>query len=162
MAFRIARGFFRLWLVLSVFWIAGAAAMIWSRLPAGEWWRDQNPGAPTAGFDVYGARKAGYSDAEIAAYLEQQNPKFDGAGARKAGYNDTEIIKFLTSLSDAEASKQGVSKLPQGYVLDKPAAAYRPAECDGKTDDQCSRILKAAGKKSFRRLRSAATWACYV
>jgi len=35
-------------------------------------------------FDVNAARKAGYSDQEIAEYLGQQN-KFDAAGAGKAG-----------------------------------------------------------------------------
>lgn len=49
-------------------------------------------------FDVEGARKAGYSDAEIAQHLSQQN-KFDFEGARKAGYNDAEIVNHLASLA---------------------------------------------------------------
>lgn len=45
-------------------------------------------------FDVEGARKAGYTDAEIADHLGQQS-RFDTAGARKSGYSDTEIITHL-------------------------------------------------------------------
>jgi hypothetical protein len=33
MSLRIARGLFRLWLVLSVLWIGGVAVMTWSRPP---------------------------------------------------------------------------------------------------------------------------------
>jgi hypothetical protein len=46
------------------------------------------------GFDVEGARKAGYSDAEILSHLAPQ-AKFDVGGARKAGYSETEILTYL-------------------------------------------------------------------
>ncbi len=46
-------------------------------------------------FDVEGARKAGYSDTEIADHLAKQN-NYDAAGARKAGYSDSEILSHLT------------------------------------------------------------------
>lgn len=52
-------------------------------------------------FDVQGARKAGYSDAEIANHLASQS-KFDAGAARKSGYSDTEIIGHL---SGAKASR---------------------------------------------------------
>ncbi|NBW08272.1 MAG: hypothetical protein EBR82_09615 [Caulobacteraceae bacterium] len=45
-------------------------------------------------FDVDGARKAGYSDAEIAQHLASAQ-KFDLAGAKKAGYTDAEVIANL-------------------------------------------------------------------
>ena len=45
-------------------------------------------------FDVEGARKAGYSDEEIADHLAQES-KFDVAGARKSGYSDAEIVQHL-------------------------------------------------------------------
>jgi len=48
-------------------------------------------------FNVDAARKAGYSDSEIAAFLAQSNPKFDYNGAKKAGYSDTEIVDHLNS-----------------------------------------------------------------
>lgn len=47
------------------------------------------------GFDIDGARAAGYSNSEIADYLSTQR-NFDAAGARKAGYSDDEIIQHLT------------------------------------------------------------------
>lgn len=46
-------------------------------------------------FDVAGARKAGYSDAEIADHLASKD-KFDASGARKAGYTDVDIISHIT------------------------------------------------------------------
>ena len=46
------------------------------------------------GFDVQGAKQAGYSDAEIADHLGSES-KFDVSGARKAGYTDSEIITHL-------------------------------------------------------------------
>lgn len=50
-----------------------------------------------AGFDVAGARKAGYSDDEIAAHLASDtNSKFDVAGALKAGYSAKEVLSHIT------------------------------------------------------------------
>lgn len=46
-------------------------------------------------FDLEGARKAGYSDAEIADYLGK-SAGFDVSGARSAGYSDAEIVKHLS------------------------------------------------------------------
>ena len=48
-------------------------------------------------FDVVGARKSGYSDAEIADYLGSQS-KFDVGGARSSGYSDSEIIDHLSAV----------------------------------------------------------------
>lgn len=45
-------------------------------------------------FDVEGARKAGYTDAEIADFLGAES-KFDVSGARQAGYSDGDIIGHL-------------------------------------------------------------------
>lgn len=45
-------------------------------------------------FDIEGARKAGYSDQEIADHLSGQG-KFDASAARSAGYSDAEIISHL-------------------------------------------------------------------
>jgi hypothetical protein len=49
----------------------------------------------TTSFDVDAARKAGYSDAEIADYLGGE-AKWDTTAARQAGYSDQEIIDHLT------------------------------------------------------------------
>ena len=71
-------------------------------------------------FDVAAARKAGYSDAEIAQYLGQQHG-FDADGAMKSGYAPEEIISHLSA--DATTSKTApepyptFSKIPGfGYV----------------------------------------------
>jgi len=47
-------------------------------------------------FDIEGAKKAGYSDAEIAGFLGQQN-KFDVPSAVKSGYTYPEIISHLST-----------------------------------------------------------------
>lgn len=45
-------------------------------------------------FDVIAAKKAGYTDGEIAAYLAEQS-QFDVAAAKEAGYSDREILQHL-------------------------------------------------------------------
>ncbi len=47
-------------------------------------------------FDVQSAKQAGYSDAEIAAFLAEDNSKFDISGAKEAGYSDEEIAEHLS------------------------------------------------------------------
>lgn len=61
-----------------------------------------------ADFDVSGARKVGYSDAEIADHLGQQS-SFDVAGARKAGYGDADIIAHLLPAKSIQTSGGGVA-----------------------------------------------------
>ena len=51
-------------------------------------------------FDYEGALAAGYTPAQIADYLANQN-KFDIAGARKAGYDDFQIISHLNQPQEA-------------------------------------------------------------
>lgn len=46
-------------------------------------------------FDAAAAKKAGYTDGEIADYLGKQRG-FDVAGARKSGYSDTDILAHLS------------------------------------------------------------------
>jgi len=53
-------------------------------------------------FDIEGARKAGYTDAEITDYLSSES-NFDAGGARNAGYSDQEIIEHLTAAEPQEA-----------------------------------------------------------
>lgn len=55
-------------------------------------------------FDVEGARKAGYSDAEIADHLAQQR-SFDIKGARAAGYGDSDIVAHLSAAQTKELPK---------------------------------------------------------
>lgn len=72
-------------------------------------------------FDVEGARKAGYSDAEIAAHLAQQS-NFDAEGAKKAGYSDADIVKHLT---ETPQSTEGMPVAAEGRkpVLRVPTTA---------------------------------------
>jgi len=66
------------------------------------------------GFDVEGARKAGYSEPEIMDHLAKQS-NFDIAGAKKAGYNDAEILQHLSTAASAPESR--------GVAGEAPAAA---------------------------------------
>jgi len=56
-------------------------------------------------FDIEGAKKAGYSEAEIADHLAQE-ARFDAPAARKAGYSDAEIISHMSGTKAAPAPKQ--------------------------------------------------------
>lgn len=56
-------------------------------------------------FDVEGARKAGYSDAQINDYLAQKY-NFDAGGARKAGYGEDAILGHLLKKQGAPAPEQ--------------------------------------------------------
>lgn len=56
-------------------------------------------------FDIEGARKAGYSDTEIADYLGQENG-FDTAAALKSGYTPDEIIGHLTAAPSAPSTPE--------------------------------------------------------
>jgi hypothetical protein len=49
-----------------------------------------------AKFDVEGARAAGYTDAEIADFLADEEA-FDAAAAREAGYTDADIIGYISA-----------------------------------------------------------------
>lgn len=76
-------------------------------------------------FNVEAARKAGYTDAEIADYLAGQN-KFDAKAARKAGYGDSELIAHLSGKTDLAAQipvEPGANTVPTGEkptsLLDK-------------------------------------------
>jgi hypothetical protein len=57
------RGLFRLWLVLSVLWIGGVAAMTWQALPAGTF-IDANP--PPPGYEIEKPR----ADLPVAPWIE--------------------------------------------------------------------------------------------
>jgi hypothetical protein len=70
-------------------------------------------------FDVEGAKKAGYSDAEIAAHLAQQS-NFDVTGAKKAGYSDADIVKHLSTSETETAPAAATGSKP---VMRAPSAA---------------------------------------
>lgn len=56
-------------------------------------------------FDYKAAQSAGYSPAEITAFLQQQHPSFDAKAAQDAGYSPEEISTFL---SNAPRKQEGL------------------------------------------------------
>lgn len=96
-------------------------------------------------FDVEGARKAGYSDAEIADYLGGQH-RFDVAGARSAGYADSEIIAKLSS-----QQRSAVSQIP-GAEPGKPVPAL-PAQ--GEAEPTLSDTAIGTGEAALTTLTGA-------
>lgn len=79
-------------------------------------------------FDVEGARKAGYTDAEIAAHLAQAQG-YDLAGAKKSGYSDSEVIAHLS-----KAPTSAVNQIPgQAPGVKAPAATAAPVSNEPTT-----------------------------
>lgn len=77
-------------------------------------------------FDLEGARKAGYSDAEIAQFMSQ-SAGFDLAGAKKAGYSDGEVIAHLND----KPMRTGAAAIPTaadaaGQPYTPPAPSPKP------------------------------------
>jgi hypothetical protein len=70
-------------------------------------------------FDVDAARKAGYSDAEIAQHLAGAQ-RFDLAGAKKAGYSDAEVIASL-------APRAAGAPAPAPSIVDRAIGAGEAA-----------------------------------
>lgn len=76
-------------------------------------------------FDVEAARKAGYSDAEIADYLGQQF-KFDAKAARGAGYSDSELIAHLAGMTDKPGQIPGQAPDVKAPAPDHPVSVAGP------------------------------------
>jgi hypothetical protein len=64
-------------------------------------------------FDVAGARKAGYSDAEIAEHLAA-SANFDIKGAKSAGYTDGDIIAHLKDATEPVKQDPGALEAAKG------------------------------------------------
>lgn len=110
-------------------------------------------------FDIDGARKAGYSDAEIANYLGSQS-QFDVTGARKSGYSDPEIIAHLQA---APAKPQSApspinsaalnpeANLPFGItVKGETSTGFNPAAAIIKAGSVLSSLNNGAGELMLR------------
>lgn len=78
-------------------------------------------------FDVEGARKAGYSDEEIADYLGQES-KFDTAAALKAGYTPEDVISHLSA--------------PAATAAGAPAPAAEEPSFFSKVTDNAKKLVK--------------------
>lgn len=69
-------------------------------------------------FDIEAAKQEGYSDAEIADYLAQEQ-QFDIAGARAEGYTDEELLQHLQG-SQAQSADQAVAAaapITSGFLM---------------------------------------------
>lgn len=77
-------------------------------------------------FDVEGARKAGYTDAEIAQYLAGQS-SFDLKGAKSSGYSDGEVIAHLAPKMKA-GGQTSEALLAQVGAIDDPSQRQAPPE----------------------------------
>jgi len=82
-----------------------------------------------AGFDIDGARKAGYSDAEIVDHLAQQS-KFNAAQARASGYSDAELLQHLAGATP------GVQPAPKLKPEDTPGVIQTLGIGAGRTFDK--------------------------
>lgn len=96
-------------------------------------------GVPAKMFDVEGAKKAGYSDSEIAQYLSNIHG-FDYNGATSAGYNPSEIIGYLSN-EDIE------TKLSISFSIDGRMLAI--LEWDTKTLDRLVTLWDTATWKKI-------------
>jgi len=74
-------------------------------------------------FDIEGARKAGYSDGEIADFLGKESG-FDVAGAAKAGYTPAEIVGHLSA--SRSTPKLQVDAKPAGAPAASTATRTEP------------------------------------
>src|SRR5664280_1856721 len=96
---------------------------------------------PALRFDFDGARKAGYSDAEIATHLGEQHG-FDVSSAMQAGYSPAEIITHLggapTESGVIDSARQGTAN-----VLGGVGATLRDYLGQGLVGDALTRYAKA-------------------
>lgn len=78
-------------------------------------------------FDYEGAKKAGYSDADIAKELSS-TANFDYAGAKEAGYSDSAIIQELVSATPTKQQPPAeMSMAEQMFGMGSPAQRYAKA-----------------------------------
>lgn len=70
-------------------------------------------------FDIEGARKAGYSDAEIADHLGKLR-SFDVGAARSAGYSDADILKHLGTQPAAPANTAAPKTVGAAMAVQTP------------------------------------------
>lgn len=88
-------------------------------------------------FDLDSARKAGYSDDEIADYLATEN-KFDLSGALKSGYSASEVIGFLSGGNTPAPAPEPV--VDTGDEAARLAARYKAPEKPGLIERAVSAV----------------------
>ena len=112
-------------------------------------------------FDVDGARKAGYTDAQIADTLAQK-ANFDTAGARAAGFKDVDIISRLVAPKaqpKVEAEDPGVAQtllIGAGRTFDRVGKGVQQVYHGIRGNDKALADLKAeaaANDKIYKGLQ---------
>ncbi len=96
-------------------------------------------------FDVQGALNAGYSPAEIADFLAQQQ-KFDTFGARQSGYSDDEIIRHLTGREAAKPTFLQALKPEKSTMAFVEGLPARAAELAGSSLETVAEVGSRAAK----------------
>ncbi len=79
-------------------------------------------------FDVAGARKAGYSETEIADFVAKES-KFDIVSARKAGYSDAELLDFMSKKPSSQVDQIPTAD-PRFQVTQQAAPKAKPSLAD--------------------------------
>ena len=106
---------------------------------------------PALRFALDGARKAGYSDAEIATYLGEQQG-FDVSSALKYGYSPTEILTHLgatpTESGVVDSARQGTAD-----VLGGVGATIHDYLGQNLIGDTLTRYANAVAPKAFTPAR---------
>jgi hypothetical protein len=166
MALRIARGLFRLWLVLSVLWIVAVGTMTWSQFPAG-----------------------GLSDADVGLSTSPGVPKFDPSkpstpvipksGGGPISFEEAVRLRSpdgLLSYEEAVRLQEAFRRSPGGISYEEAVApafdpskpstpkllsdwevGIRPPACDGiESEAECMRLLKML--KAVKVVRNGAEW----
>ena len=101
-------------------------------------------------FDVAAAKRAGYSDAEIAEFLGQQKG-FDAAGAMKAGYTPTELIEHLGGAAPRKSTigselKRGAQQVASSMQTAFGAVTGSPEEAAKAGLERGEAISQVAGE----------------
>ena len=110
-------------------------------------------------FDVAAAKKAGYSDAEIAEFLGQQKG-FDAAAAMKAGYSPVELIDYLGTgpkkSTIGSELKRGAQQVASSMQTAYGALAGSPEEAARAGIERGNAINQIAGEgASFEPVKKA-------
>jgi len=121
-----------------------------SESPFFEQFAKSQPGdiSSVAGFDIAGALKAGYSEAEVADYLGGI-ARFDVAAARRAGHSDRKILSHLSfcAYGKAPTEEPNTSHAPS---LGEFLARARP-ENPGVSDSALTEYWTKNYSDAFRR-----------
>jgi hypothetical protein len=150
MAHQIARGLFRFWLVISVFWIAGVAAETWWTFPTDV----EVPGASARPIEC-----AGKSTDECVEILERlgKNPWDAYPRAPDTTFDPNEYAAFKACMDAGKSKDQCAANLKPAFDPSKPYQIVRDGE--RRTAGQFAAILALAPPIFILALGSALGWA---